>query len=256
MNITIKTPEEIDIMQEGGEKLARVRDRLFEEIKENVSAAEIEKLANDLIEEEGAKASFKTVRNYKWATCVNINDGVVHGIPHQHIIFKQGDIVSVDVGLIYKDFHSDTSVSRLVGDAPKKKMFLEAGRESLDGAIAQARVGNSVRHISAAMQQTLKKHNLNPIRALTGHGIGKSLHEDPLVPCFVSNDRHESVELVEGMTLAIEVMYTNGSGDLVMEDDGWTLSTKDAKIAALFEETVAITSDGPLVLTKDKNGKE
>jgi len=82
------------------------------------------------------------------------------------------------------------------------------------------------------------------------------LHEDPLVPCFVSNDRHESVELVEGMTLAIEVMYTNGSGDLVMEDDGWTLSTKDAKIAALFEETVAITSDGPLVLTKDKNGKE
>lgn len=247
---SIKSPEEIEIMKEGGEKLARVRDRLFDEVKESVSAADIEKLANELIESEGGKASFAMVPRYKWATCININDGVVHGIPHAHIIFKQGDIVSVDVGMYYKGFHTDTSFTKLIGIAPKKQMFLDAGRESLENAIAAAKPGNKVRDISQAMEQTLQKHNLNPIKALTGHGIGRSLHEDPAIPCFVANKLDGLTELVEGMTLAIEVMYTNGTGELVLEDDGWTLSTKDAKIASLFEETVAVTGNGPFILTK------
>jgi methionyl aminopeptidase len=248
--VTVKTPEEIAIMREGGSKLAKVRDRLFEEVQEGVSAAIIENLASELIAAEGGEASFKMVPRYKWATCININDGVVHGIPHAHIVFKNGDIVSVDVGMSYKGFHTDTSFSKLIGDAPQKQMFLDVGKESLYNAIAAAKPGNRVRDISYAMEQTLRKHDLNPIRALTGHGIGKNLHEDPAIPCFVSNGQEGQTELVEGMTLAIEVMYTNGTGELVLEDDSWTLSTKDAKIAALFEETVAVTSDGPIILTK------
>ena len=252
---TVKTPEEIAIMQEGGSKLARVRDRLFEEVKEGVSAADIENLAKELIASEGGTASFAMVPRYKWATCVNINDGVVHGIPHRHIVFKQGDIVSVDVGMYYRGFHTDTSFTKLIGVAPEKQLFLDAGKEALNNAIAAATPGNSVRDISLAMEQTLKKHHLNPIRALTGHGIGKNLHEDPAIPCFVTSGPVGQTELVEGMTLAIEVMYTEGTCELVLEDDSWTLSTKDAKIAALFEETVAVASNGPFILTKDY-GKE
>lgn len=250
--ITIKTPEEIKLMKKGGMKLAIVRDNLYDAVQEGVSAAEIEKLANELIKKEGATASFATVPKYKWATCVNINDGVVHGIPHPDIIFEDGDVVSVDVGIYYEGFHTDTSFSKVIGNHPEKQQFLNAGRESLDNAIAQAIPGNKVKDISKAMEDTLKKHNLNPIRALTGHGIGRDLHEEPAVPCFASNYLDGKVELVEGMTLAIEVMYTSGNGEIVLEDDGWTLSTKDAKISALFEETVAVTHDGPFILTTQK----
>ncbi len=250
--VTPKTPEELAIMQEGGRRLAKVRDHLFDEVKEGVSAGEIERIANEMIESEGGQASFKMVPRYKWATCVNVNDGVVHGIPHPHIVFKQGDLVSVDVGMYYKGFHTDTSFSKLIGKDLKKQEFLDAGKESLANAIKAAIVGNTVGDISHAMEQTLKKYHLNPIKALTGHGIGKNLHEDPLIPCFVSNQSYERTKLIEGMTIAIEVMYTEGSGNLVLEDDSWTLSTKDAKIASLFEETVAVTSAGPIILT-DQN---
>lgn len=248
--ITYKSPKEIEIMKVGGRKLAKVRDRLFDEVKEDVSAADIEKLANQFIEEEGAEASFAMVPRYKWATCVNINDGVVHGIPHPEIVFNDGDIVSVDVGIYYEGFHTDTSFSKVIGNHPEKQKFLNAGRESLDNAIAEAKPGNKIRDISRAMEETLKKHHLNPIKALTGHGIGRNLHEDPAVPCFVSNALDGRTAIEEGMTLAIEVMYTSGTGEIVLEDDGWTLSTKDAKISALFEETVAVTHDGPFILTK------
>lgn len=251
--IVPKTVKELLLMREGGSRLAKVRDQLFEEVKEGVSASQIEKRANVLIEKEGGQASFKMVPRYKWATCVNVNDGVVHGIPYPHIVFEDGDIVSVDVGMFYKGFHTDTSFSKLIGLDSKKKAFLEAGKESLNSAIKAAIVGNLVRDISFAMEQSLKKHKLNPIKALTGHGVGRNLHEDPLVPCYVSNSIDEQVKLIEGMTIAIEVMYTSGNGDLVLEDDGWTLSTKDAKIASLFEETVAVTSHGPVILTDQKS---
>lgn len=248
--MNVKTPEQIQTMYEGGQKLARVKEKVYEAIKEGVSAADIEKLTNELILAEGGKPSFKMVKDYHWATCVNVDDGVVHGIPHKEIIFQKGNVVSVDLGIYYQGFHTDSAITRLIGQDKKKETFLEHGQNSLKKAIAAAMIGNTVGDISFAMHSELKKHRLNPVWALTGHGVGKKLHEDPLVPCYVSGTRDEKVKLVEGMTLAIEVMYTTGSGDIVLEDDGWTLSTKDGKISALFEETVAITKDGPLILTK------
>jgi len=251
MKPTIKTKDEITVMAEGGEKLARVRDCLKEAVKVGGKASEVERLATALIEKAGGKPSFKMVAGYSWSVCVNINDGVVHGIPHPEIVFNEGDIVSVDVGMYYKGFHTDTSFTLLLGKDTGKRKFLNVGKSVLANAIARAKVGNTVGDISASFEHGLKKHGYSPIRDLTGHGIGRDLHEAPLIPCFVSGSREEVVRLEEGMTLAIEAMYSAGSSELRLDPDGWTLSTKDGKLAGLFEETVAVTHDGPVVLTAE-----
>ena len=234
----------------GGKKLGRIKNELGELIAEGVSAKEIEDLAVSLIKKTGGKASFKMVPGYRWATCVNVNQGVVHGTPKQGIVFKKGDIVSVDVGLFYKGFHTDTSFTVGVDGDLKTKRFLESGREALRQAISKARPGNTVFDISKIIQDTLEAKALSPIRALVGHGVGKGLHEPPPIPCFVNGKKEESPKIPEGAVLAIEVMYSEGKPDIVVGDDGWTIETKDGKIAGLFEETVAVTGNGPLVLTK------
>lgn len=248
--VTLKTKKEIDLMAEGGRKLARIKNEIKESIKEGVRASEIEKLANKLIKKEKGTASFKMVNNYKWATCVNVNEGIVHGIPHKHIIFRNGDIVSVDIGLFYKGFHTDTSFSVGLGVNNKKKRFLENGKVALEKAIEKTQKGNKIYDISGAIESFLKENNLFPIRALVGHGIGKSLHEEPQIPCFTSGKRKDSEDISNGMVFAIEVMYTTHGVDVILEKDGWTISTKNGKISGLFEETVAVISNGPCVLTK------
>lgn len=248
--MNLKTQAEIAIMAEGGKKLSVVKNELKKAVKAGVSAREIDDLAEKLIKKEGSEPSFKTVPKYSWATCINVNSGVVHGIPHKHIIFKRGDVVSVDVGLYYKGFHTDTSFSVLVGNDKKRKNFLKAGKEALNFAIKQAKTGNRIYDISEAIESTLLRHKLNPVRALVGHGIGKDLHEDPYIPCFVTGTRGESLEIKKGLVLAIEVMYSEGSGDVVQEDDGWTIGTTDGKIAGLFEETVAVSEKVAVVLTE------
>lgn len=250
MKINIKTKKEIEIMAEAGKKLAKVKRELKKAVKIDASAAEIEKLATKLIEESGAEPSFKKVKDYKWSTCINLNDGVVHGIPHKSIIFAKDDVVSVDVGLFYKGFHSDTSFSIYLGKDPKIKEFLKLGRETLDKSISKARVGNIIEDIARNTQEELKKGNASPIKALVGHGIGRELHEEPMVPCYVSGAPDEKVKIVEGMTLAIEIMYTMGKPGIKLDQDGWTLRTKDGKLTALFEETVAVTAGGPNILTR------
>jgi len=249
-DIHIKTKEEIEIMHEAGRKLSRVKKGLKKAVAVGVSAIDIEDLAMKLIDEEDSEPSFTKVEDYQWATCININDGVVHGIPKKEMIFKENDVVSVDVGLYYKGFHSDTSFSVYLGKDPALKEFLRLGRETLDKAISQARIGNKVEDISRAMVDGLREGHANPIKSLVGHGIGRELHEGPMVPCYVSGSDDEAVQLVEGLVLAIEIMYTQGKPGIKLDSDGWTLATRDGKISALFEETVAITADGPLVLTK------
>ncbi|MBI3443456.1 type I methionyl aminopeptidase [Candidatus Woesebacteria bacterium] len=248
----IKTSDEIKIMEEGGKKLARVKRKIERAMRAGVNALEIEKLATDLIKKEGGKPSFKTVSGYFWSTCINVNEGVVHGIPKKETMFKRGDVASVDVGLFYRGFHTDTSTTILVDgeDDHDKVRFLEIGRKALKEAIGAIETGNIVGDISAAIEATLKKEGVNPIKALVGHGIGRRLHEKPLVPCFISGAAYENAPLREGLVLAIEVMYCQGSPDLVVEADGWTIRTKDGKIAGLFEETVAVTKNGPFVLTE------
>lgn len=249
--ITPKTPEEISIMKEGGKKLAHIKKKLAEVVQEGENAYAIEELANELIDESGGKASFKMVPNYSWATCVNVNDGVVHGIPKKETIFKSGDVVSVDVGLFFKGFHTDTSLTVAIEPDKETKKFLGAGMEALANAIEKAKAGNYIYDISKAIEDTLSKHKLVPIKALVGHGIGRALHEDPHIPCFTREKRTNTPLIPQGATMAIEVMYTNGKPDLILEDDGWTISTRNGKIASLFEETVAVTGGGPVVLTKN-----
>ncbi len=236
-------------MAEGGAKLRRVRKALMAKVGAGVSAFEIEELADRLIKAEGAVPSFKMVPGYSWATCVNINDGIVHGIPKKEMVFADGDVVSVDVGLFYKGFHSDTSDTTLIGVDPERAKFLECGRRALKAAIRQAKPGKKVSDISRAIEETIKGGGYSPIRLLVGHGVGRELHEYPAVPCFVAKRGQDDVELVPGLVIAIEVMYAAGSPDLVTDREGWTIRSRDGKITALFEETVAITSRGPLVLT-------
>jgi methionyl aminopeptidase len=249
MGIKIKSEEEIKLMYEGGQKLARIKKVLKKEIRVGVNAKEIDDLAENLIKEEGGEPSFKMVKGYNWTTCINIGKGVVHGIPKKEIVFQKGDLVSLDTGIFYKGFHTDSSFSITLEPDSELTNFLKVGENALKNSIKKVIIGNYIYDISKAIEDTLKRSNLNPVRALVGHGVGKDLHEDPQIPCFVFGKRENSPKIVEGMVLAIEVMYSNGSGDIVLENDGWTISTQDGKISALFEDSIAVTKKGSLLLT-------
>ena len=247
---SLKTPEELDLMKEGGKKLALVKLELQKATKVGVSALEIDNLAERLILESGGKPSFKMVKDYKWSTCININEGVVHGIPHKELIFKEGDLVSIDLGMYYKGFHTDTSISFDLNGSKKIKSFLNAGKEALNNAMSAVIPNNSyIYDISKAIEDTVKKYGYHPILDLTGHGIGKNLHENPYVPCFTEGLRIETPKIIPGMALAIEVMYVEGKPSLVKENDGWTIATQDGKIAGLFEETIVVFKEGYEVIT-------
>jgi len=245
-----KTAKDIKAMAQGGEKLAEIKSKLFDAIKVGVSAAAIESLACELIDKTGGKASFKMVPDYFWATCINVNDGIVHGVPHETIVFEKGDIVSVDMGLFYRGFHTDTSITKGLEVNKEIENFIKVGETAVYNAIAKVLVGGRIFDLSEQLEKTVRGAGYTPVKQLTGHGIGRNLHEDPYIPCIIDEKREKTPEIREGDVYAIEVMYTLGSGGLVKEDDGWTISTSDGKIAGLFEETVAATKNGPQVLTK------
>lgn len=246
--VTIKNKDEIKLMQEGGRLLAEIRDELKELVKPGMTAADIDKKADSLIKKTGGKPSFKMVKDYNWATCVNVDAGVVHGIPHPEVVFEEGTIVSVDIGLFYEQFHTDTSFTLDLDSG--EEGFLKTGKKAFEEGIKQAKPGNFVFDISKAIEDVLKSNKLSPIWALVGHGIGRDLHEEPQIPCFTQKARENTLEIKPGMVFAIEVMYTKGNGRVVVEDDGWTITTEDDKISALYEETVLITNNGNNILTK------
>ncbi len=248
--IKVKSDDEIKIMAEGGEKLARVKNALSDAIKVGVKASEIEELAVSLIKNEGAECSFKKVPGYKWATCVNVNSGLVHGIPSPDIVFKKGDIVSVDVGVYYKGFHTDTSFSVGIEPSQANRKFLSVGQEALNKAMRMVKEGNYIYDISKAIEDTVTAEGFASVKALVGHGVGRELHEDPQIPCFVPGKISESSRIRVGMVLAVEVMYAQGEDKVELASDGWTIVMRDGKISALFEETVAVTKSGPKVLTR------
>lgn len=244
-----KTKDEIEIMREGGQKLLQIKEELRKNILPGKSGKDIDKLADELITKAGGKPSFKMVKNYFWTTCININDGVVHGVPNK-TAFKKGDIVSVDVGFFYKGFHTDTSFTVPVGKAPKETLqFLDIGKRALRESVHQMRSGRKISAVSKKMQKILEEGGYSPVRALTGHAIGRELHEEPHIPCFWDPRLRDEI-IPEGAVFAIEVIYTQGLPDLVLStDDNWTISTKDGKIAGLFEETVVATKNSPQILT-------
>jgi methionyl aminopeptidase len=247
--ITIKTERELEIMAEGGKKLARVKNSLRDAVKEGVSAMEIEELAMKLIKEENSEPAFARVPGYQWATCISVNEGLVHGIPKREMIFKKGDIVSVDVGIFYRGFNTDTSITVGIDLGEEDKKFLNVGKMALEKAISKVKPGNYIYDISEAIEEIIEGHGYSTIKALVGHGVGKELHEDPQIPCFVPAGREESPKIEVGMALAVEVMYAKGSDKVQVDEDGWTISMRDDKMSALFEETVAVTPKGPKVLT-------
>ena len=246
--IPILNNQEMEIMKDNGQKLEQVMVATLAEVKAGVSLSELEEVAVRKIEELGGEPSFKKVPRYSWATCINLNEGVVHGIPDGRRI-KKGDLVSVDAGFYSQGFHTDMARTIEVGTKNRTE-FLKTGQEALRKAIEQVKPGNRVGHLSQAIEEIIKKAGYQPVKNLMGHGVGRQLHQEPNIPCFVKEAIEETPLLKKGMVLAIEVIYTQGEPALFVADDGWTIRTQDGKIAGLFEETVAVGANGPLILTR------
>lgn len=249
--IDYKNPQEIALMKHGGHILHDVLLEVLAAIKSGVTEIEIDIFAEKLIRERGGEPGFQKVAGYKHSICVSTNDVVVHGVPGSYK-FKEGDVVGIDCGVFYKGFHTDMSESIIVGgkaDASVKK-FLEIGKVALDAGIEAARLGNRIGHISKAIQDIVeKKHSYSVVRSLIGHGVGRELHEEPEVPGYLIDSISKTPLLKEGMTIAVEVIYNMGKPDVMIDEDGWTIRTQDGKLAGLYERTVAITKEGPLLLT-------
>jgi methionyl aminopeptidase len=243
-----KSETEIETMARAGAVVAGTLALLEEHIDPGVTTAELDRLAEDYIRGQGGVPTFKGYKGYPAATCLSPNDMVVHGIPGPEQL-HDGDILSVDVGVTLDGFVADSAWTFPVGAiATDTHRLLDVCRSALEAGIEQARVGNAVSDISKAVQTVTEEAGFGVIRSLVGHGVGRSMHEDPQVPNFVS--RHRGPELREGMTLAIEPMITVGLPEVYIHDDEWSISTTDGSLAAHFEHTVAVTADGPRVLTR------
>lgn len=240
----VRTDADLDLMRESGRISAVALKKVLEAVKPGVNLLELEKVAEETIKAEGGAISFKTEPGYFWATCLTVNDEVVHGIPRD-IILKAGDILSIDLGAMYKGWHTDTAWSVVVGGGRSK--FLSAGEEAMWKGIKQAKVGNRVGDISNAIQTTIEGAGYSVVRSLVGHGVGRSLHEDPMIPGV--GKPNTGPTLLKGMTIAVEAIYTEGKGAVYLSDDGWTISSKDGSLGGLFEMTIIIGEGEPEVIT-------
>ncbi|MEK7577900.1 MAG: type I methionyl aminopeptidase [Patescibacteria group bacterium] len=243
--------DKVVVMKSAGEALGAILIELLDMAAVGVSLLDIEKEAMAKIKKAGGTASFTTVADYKWATCLCVNDVIVHGIPTEYVL-KDGDLLTIDVGMFRDGFHTDTAWSKMIGE-PKKDVqkFLDVGQRALWEAIAMARAGNRVGHITKAIQDIVLPQGYGIVKSLVGHGVGKTLHEAPQIPGILKGTIENTPKLVEGMTIAIEVIYTMGSPQVVyVNDDGWSIGTNDGSLTAVFEHTVAITAGDPLVLTQ------
>lgn len=251
--INIKTEKEIEIMTRGGKILAETLNELGEKVSIGWTELEIDALAERLIIEKGAEPGFKRVQGYKHTVCMSINEVVVHGVPTEYKI-KNGDVVGIDCGVYLEGFFTDMSntyrvVDQVKGDEVDK--FLETGVEALNNAILEAKVGNHIGDISKTIQSIVEGNGYSIVRSLVGHGVGRELHEEPEVPGYLVGKIENTPKLVENMVIAIEVIYNMGKPELVYaNNDGWTLKTEDQSLSGLFERTIAISKNGPVVLTQ------
>ena len=249
--IRIKTPDEIEKMRAAGRLVARVvADLVSSIVAGQTTTGDLDELAERLIRKAGAKASFKGYRGYPSSVCVSVNEEVVHGIPGPRIL-KPGDIVGIDLGAIVDGYHGDAAVTAAVGEvSDKAKCLLRVTREALYKGIEQARPGRRMGDVSHAIQQHAERHGYSVVRDLVGHGIGRDMHEDPQAPNF--GEPGQGTWLREGMTLAIEPMVNMGGPAIVTLEDHWTVATRDKSLSAHFEHTVAITAQGPDILTVER----
>ena len=248
MAVSIKSKREIELMRESCRLLSLVHKAMEEAIKPGMSTLDIDRLGEKMIRDLGCIPNFKNYHGYPASICVSVNDEVVHGIPSKHRILKEGDIVSLDAGLIYKGYHSDAARTHAVGKiSPEAQKLIDVTRQSFFEGIKMAKAGNHLHDISNAIDAYVSQFGYGIVRDLVGHGIGTQLHEDPQIPNFAQKKR--GLRLEPGMTLAIEPMINMGRADVEWLDDDWTVVTEDGSLSAHYENTILITEGEPEILT-------
>jgi len=256
-HVARRSKDELEKLKVAGQIVGETLDLLRTQIVPGVTTLELDKLAEDHIRARGALPSFKGYRGYPAATCIQVDDVVVHGIPDQTVL-EAGQIVGVDLGACFDGYHGDAAFTTIVGQPDRHHKLLDTTQGALMAGIAQARAGNRLKQISQAIQEYVESRGYSVVRQLTGHGIGQQMHEPPQIPNFYSPGAFEDYELVlqPGMVLAIEPMVNAGTAQVqVDEGDGWTVRTADGELSAHFEHTVVVTDSEPLILTLAEGAK-
>lgn len=248
MSVTIKSQREIELMRHAGKLLGQTLKQLEEAVRPGMSTWELNQIGEEIIRGYGCIPSFLNYNGYPASICISLNDEVVHGIPRKDFIIQEGDIVSMDAGLIYQGYHADAARTVGVGEITENaRKLIEVTRQSFFEGIRQAKQGNHLYDISGAIGDYAESFGYGVVGDLVGHGIGKNLHEDPQIPNF--RQRRRGLKLQAGMTLAIEPMVNEGSPDVCWADDDWTVMTEDCSLSAHYENTVLITDGEPEILT-------
>ena len=248
MSVTIKSAHEIELMRKAGKLLEQVHKELESAIRPGISTYELDQIGEKMIRSLGCIPNFLNYNGYPASFCISVNDEVVHGIPYKHKILQEGDIVSIDAGLIYQGMHSDAARTYGVGKiSPEAQKLIDVTRQSFFKGLEFAKAGNRLHEISAAIGDYCESFGYGVVRDLVGHGIGHALHEDPQIPNF--RQRSRGIRLVPGMTLAIEPMINAGRADVEWLDDDWTVVTEDGSLSAHYENTILITDGEPEILT-------
>jgi methionyl aminopeptidase len=247
--VRINTPDEVERIRESSQIVGRCLLLLGKEVRPGVTTRELDRMAEEFIRAEGGEPAFKGYRGYPASICASINEEVVHGIPSGKRVLKEGDVISLDIGVKKAGFYGDAARTFAVGSIDAKaQRLLEATERSLHAGIDQARPGGRVSDISSAIEREVKKSGFSVVRALVGHGVGRELHEEPQVPNY--GRMGEGPKLKEGMVLAIEPMVNAGTAEVLTLSDQWTVVTADRGLSAHFEHTVAIGADGPVILSR------
>ncbi len=246
--ITLKSPREIEIMRESNRIVAQILTSLKDAIRPGITTKELDRMAEELTKEKGAVPAFKGYSGYPATLCVSVNEEIVHGIPGPRRL-REGDLASLDMGVKYRGYYGDAAITVPVGRVNQKaKRLLEVTKEALDRAIAVATPGNRLSDISSAIQSYAEGEGFSVVREFVGHGIGKRLHEGPQIPNY--GPPHRGPFLKVGMVLALEPMVNMGTWKAELLPDGWTAVTADSSLSAHFENTIAITTNGPLILSQ------
>jgi methionyl aminopeptidase len=247
--VILKSPQEIEKIRKACRVVANVLEGVRTKVRAGITTKELDDFAEQMIRDAGAKPAFKGYRGYPSTLCTSINEQVVHGIPSKGVVLKPGDIISIDVGAVVDGFYGDAAITVPVGSITNEaERLIKVTEESLLKGIAEAIPGNRLYDISAAVQSHVEAHGFSVVREFVGHGIGRSLHEDPQIPNF--GERGGGPKIKAGMVLAIEPMVNAGGCVTRVKEDGWTAITADGSLSAHFEHTIAVMEDGPLILTR------
>lgn len=248
MAVTIKSEHEIELMREAGRILAIVHDELAKIVKPGISTLDIDRKCEEIIRSYDCIPSFLNYQGFPASVCTSINEQVVHGIPNKKNILKEGDIISLDTGVIYKGYQSDAARTHAVGEiSPEDQKLIDVTKQSFFEGMKMAKAGNHLYDISKAIQDYAESNGFSVVREMVGHGIGKEMHEEPEIPNYGKAGR--GIRLEPGMTLAIEPMVIAGKPDIWELEDGWTIVTQDGSLAAHYENTILITENDPEILT-------